>query len=190
MDEPYSSRLGKRTFSATGQRDYLRRLPAEAYRGRAYVHWSMGIENRRSGWLNNSFHVRWREILLHAVARYHLACPAYVLMPDHWHILWIGLGEDSDQRKAAKFFREYSGHLLRESGCQLQKQAYDHVLRDQEQSVDAFSTVAGYILANPERANLSDDWRSYPHLGAIVAGYPVLDTRAHDFWEIFWSILS
>ncbi|QEG33506.1 hypothetical protein Pr1d_07700 [Bythopirellula goksoeyrii] len=31
--------------------DYLKRLPLEYYRGQAYVHWSLTMEDRRTGWL-------------------------------------------------------------------------------------------------------------------------------------------
>ncbi len=70
------------------------------------------------------------------------------------------------------------------------QQAHDHVLRENEREHGAFMTVAYYILANPERARLTDDWRTYPHLGAIVAGYPTLDPREEDYWERFWKIYA
>ena len=189
MNEPESISDRKLPFSATGQpRDYLRRLAPEAYRGRAFVHWSMSLRDRRTGWLTDLFHLRWREILLHTSARFGLVCPAYVLMPDHWHILWIGLREDSDQRKAAKFLREHTGNLLRESACELQQQAHDHVLREKDREHEVFMTVAYYIMANPERARITADWRIYPHSGALVPGYPSLDPRDADFWDRFWKI--
>jgi REP element-mobilizing transposase RayT len=84
---------------------YLHRLPAAAYQGNAYVHWSMTLENRATGWLTPLLHSRFRELLLHTVARYGLLCPAYCLMPDHLHALLIGLRATSDQRVAVRFFR-------------------------------------------------------------------------------------
>ncbi len=190
MDARDSDSDGKLSFSATGNspRDYLRRLAPESYRGQAFVHWTMAIENRRTGWLTEPFHLRWREALLHTIARYHLTCPAYVLMPDHWHILWIGLHDDSDQRKAAKFFREHSGKILQSAECELQKQAHDHVLREKDRARDAFAHVAHYILANPERAGLVADWADYPYLGVLTTGYPSLNPRANDYWDCFWKI--
>lgn len=168
--------------------DYLRRLRPELYQGRAFVHWTMTIEGRRRCWLDALFHARWREILLHATIRYHLVCPAYVLMPDHWHVLLIGTHEQSDQRKAVKFLREQAGRQLCERNCELQKQAYDHILREKDRARDAFTTVAQYILANPQRGNLVEDWKGYPHSGAIVPGYPSLDARDDRFWDRFWAI--
>lgn len=85
------------------------------------------MEARGTGWLNAEFHVRFREVMLHAGARDGLACPPYVLMPDHWHIVWMGLGEHSDQRLATAFLREHVATAF--SGVRLQDRAHDHVLR-------------------------------------------------------------
>jgi len=85
--------------------DYLKRLSAEHYRGHAYVHWSMTIEQRKKGWLVPIFYHQFREVLTHTMFRYGLCCPIYCCMPDHLHLLWIGVLEGSDQRNAVKYFR-------------------------------------------------------------------------------------
>ena len=64
----------------------LPRLSREWYRGRAAVFWTHTMEDRATGWLDAGFHGQFREVLLHVCARYAVACPAYVLMPDHWHV--------------------------------------------------------------------------------------------------------
>jgi REP element-mobilizing transposase RayT len=76
---------------------HLPRLNAAAYRGFAVVHWAMTIRDRRTGWLNAVNHVRLREALLHTAVKYDLLCPVYCLMPDHVHLIWMGLNERSDQ---------------------------------------------------------------------------------------------
>jgi predicted 3-demethylubiquinone-9 3-methyltransferase (glyoxalase superfamily) len=35
-------------------------LAPEWYRGYAFVHWTLTIEDRATGWLDNTFHVRWQ----------------------------------------------------------------------------------------------------------------------------------
>ena len=70
---------------------HLPRLAPEFYRGFAVVHWTITLERRATGWLDDLFHLHFRELLLHAAARQGLLCPAYVLMPDHIHLLWMGL---------------------------------------------------------------------------------------------------
>jgi putative transposase len=71
---------------------------------------------------------------------------------------------------------------------ELQPQAYDHVLREDERKQNAFAKVCFYILANPVRAELmkrEDDW---PFSGAIVPGYPDLYPFQEVYWELFWKI--
>ena len=166
--------------------DYLRRLASANYNGTAAVHWSMTIAGRRTGWLDAAHHTAVRELLLHTLARYRLACPVYCLMPDHGHFFWLGTSPLADQQKAAVFFRRHWNLLLRAKGYELQLQGYDHVLREEERQRGAFAAVATYILENPVRAELTADWRAYPFSGAVVVGRPELDPHAADFWERFW----
>ena len=166
--------------------DYLRRLPEGWYTGYAWVHWSMTIEGRRSGWLDPLSHGALRELLLHVSARYAVICPAYCLMPDHAHFLWLGTGPATDQKVAAAFFRRHWNCQLRARGFSLQKQAYEHVLNEHERDPTVFDDTRVYILRNPERAALVEDWKEWPYSGALAAGYPDLDPRGEGALERFW----
>jgi putative transposase len=168
--------------------DYLRRLPTGWYTGYAWVHWSMTIRERKRGWLDDAMHARIRELLLHTVARHHLVAPAYCLMPDHAHILWLGVAPVSDQLAAAAFFRRYWNRELRPRGFELQKQGYDHVLNEHERNPTAFEDTVLYVLGNPQRAGWVKDWRDWQFLGAVAAGYPDTDPRADGWMERFWLI--
>src|SRR6476620_8883698 len=101
------------------RRDYLRRLPPEHYRGRAIVHWSMAMEDRETGWLVPIFYYKFRELLTHTMFRYGLCCPIYCCMPDHLHLLWVGILDGSDQRNAVKFFRAQLNPVLGKLGPRL-----------------------------------------------------------------------
>lgn len=164
----------------------LPRLERQWYRGRTAVLWTHTLHDRATGWLTPDFHHRFREILLHSCARHDLTCPAYVLMPDHWHLLWLGQSETSDQLQATKFLREHLTPVL--SPHRLQPQAHDHVLREEERARDAIRSAGHYIFENPVRAELTEDWKTWSYIGAIVAGYPRLDPREEDHWERFWKI--
>ncbi|SDR82583.1 hypothetical protein [Opitutus sp. GAS368] len=167
-------------------KSHLPRLAPVAYRGLVPVHWTLTLENRATGWLTPGFHSHFREILLHVCARYGLACPVYVLMPDHMHLLWLGLGPESDQRVAIEFARK---HLRPElAPAQWQHQVHDRVLRDNETLSGAFLAVANYILQNPVRAGLVARWQDHPFTGVCVAGYPDLDLRQEDYRGLFWRI--
>lgn len=171
---------------------HLKRLPPENYRDQAYVHWSMTMDDRKKGWLSPLFHCKFREILTHTLFRYGLCCPMYCCMPDHIHLLWVGLLDGSDQRIAAKFFRTQLNPELEKLGARFQQQPYDHVLSEEDRERSAFGEVVEYIARNPERAGLvgPDGYRQYPYTGCLVPGYPDLIPWQFDFWDLFWRICS
>lgn len=171
------------------EKGHLPRLAPEFYRGRAFVHWTLNIEDRATGWLTPAFHHAWLLMLLHTCARYSLACPTYVLMPDHAHVLLLGLDETgSDQRVAIEFLRKHLRPHL--TPMDWQRQTYDHVLTEAERECGAFQAIAHYILDNPVRAELIPRWQNYPFTGSTVAGYPDLDVRHDGYWDIFWRIYN
>lgn len=169
---------------------YLRRLAPEHCVGRAFVHWSMTVEERRKGWLSPAFHAGFRETLLHALLKEKCACAVYTLMPDHIHMLIVGYEQTSDQRRLCAFARKHINKRLAElsTGYRLQKQAYDHVLREDERLPETFAAIAWYIAENPVRAGLVESACEYPYTGALVPGYPEISFWAEDCWERFWRI--
>jgi putative transposase len=171
-----------------GRSDHLKRLPPEYYRGRAYVHWSMTMEDRKTGWLVPIFYYKFREILTHTAFRYGVCCPIYCCMPDHLHMLWIGILDTSDQLLAARYLRKQLNPILDKLGARLQRECYDHVLREKELERTAFEEVFEYIARNPERASLVKEncFREYLYTGCLVPGYPELKIWEPDYWDRFW----
>ena len=163
----------------------LKRLAPSFYQGRSYVHWIHTIQNRETGWLNHPHHEALRSILVHACARFHISCPVYCLMPDHAHFLFVGIQDSSDQIAANRWIRREWNQLL--GDLSLQEQAYDHVLREADRERDAFAQVVGYILRNPVRKSLVDQWGEWGYSGTVFAGYPKLDPRKPNFWENYWK---
>ncbi len=170
--------------------DYLKRLPPETYRGQAYVHWSLTMEDRKTGWLIPIFYYKYREILTHTTFRFGLCCPIYCCMPDHIHLLWMGILDDCDQRKAMRYFRRQLNPVLEKLEARFQDRPYDHVLREEKREQGAFEQVAEYIARNPERSGLvrADGFADYPYSGCLVPGYPELKPFQKDYWDRFWRI--
>jgi putative transposase len=183
----------------------LPRLEHRCYQAFAAVHWTMKIEPPMPGWLTVPFHEDFRTVLLHSCAREHLFCPAYCLMPDHLHLMWLGLSLQSDQLNAMRFLRTYLNRMLDGKQIEnrklavdsrpqppmrweLQPQAHDHVLGDEERKQNAFAKVCFYILANPVRAKWVKFESDWPFSGAIVPGYPDLYPFQEDYWDLFWKI--
>jgi putative transposase len=195
-------------MSLSGSR-HLPRLEREFYCGPAVVHWTLTVRPATPGWLDDQFHHEFRDLLLHACVRKRLFCPAYCLMPDHLHLMWMGLASDSDQRNGMKFFRLHLNRLLAGDSLQrtesampsragskgrerwiLQTEPYDHVLREEERKRNTFAKVCFYILANPVRGELVKREQDWPYEGAVVPGYPDLHPFQEGFWELFWKLYS
>jgi REP element-mobilizing transposase RayT len=172
---------------------HLPRLSPEHYQGFAAVLWTITLEPRATGWLDERFHAHFRELLLHAAAREGLFCPAYVLMPDHLHLLWLGMRVASNQSDAMRFLRKYlQREFTRRSPTgvefQLQKQSHDSVLTEKDRTRGALARACFYVLDNPRRKGLVEHPRDWPHLGAVVPGYPFLHPLDEDFWPDFWKL--
>jgi putative transposase len=136
--------------------------------------------------LNEHFHAAFREMMLHSAAREGLLCPAYCLMPDHLHFVWMGLGADTDQRNGIKFLRAQLGPFLKPA--KFQHQAYDHVLTLEERQRQAFSLAcAEYVLLNPLKSKLVQEPNEWAFAGAVVPGYPRVNPFDQDFWAWFWK---
>lgn len=168
---------------------YLPRLTEDAYQGLAVVHWTLTLQQGEKILLDELFHLRLRDCLMHTFARKEgagLMCPVYCVMPDHLHMVWMGTNQENDQRRAMAFFRTYLKGAI--APARLQPQAHDHVLREDERRRRMFATVCNYILVNPVEAGLvktSADWK---FSGCVVPGYPTLHPSQPKFWGVFWRI--
>jgi putative transposase len=102
--------------------------------------------------------------LIDAAMKENFTLLVYVFMPDHLHLLVEGT-EKASLPAFVKRFKQSSGFEFKAaSGALLwQKGYYDHVLRRQE----AIEDVARYVLENPVRAGLVQDWNEYPFIGGV-----------------------
>jgi putative transposase len=167
--------------SKKSRQHFLPRLPREYYQGDSVVHWTLTLKQRSTGWLSQDLHCKFRELVLHSAAREGLFCPTYCLMPDHMHLIWMGLRLDSDQLNAMAFLRTHLGRLL--APAEFQNQAHDRALREQDRRENAFAETCRYVMVNPVRACLVEKAEQWHFHGAIVPGYPTLHPLQADFWE-------
>lgn len=107
-------------------------------------------------------------------------------MPDHLHLVWMGLRRDSDPLNGMAFRRRYLEPAL--APAKFQPQAQDSVLRETERERGAFARVCFYILHNPVKAELAARLEAWSFCGAVVPGYPILHPLEPDFWEKFWNL--
>ena len=167
---------------------YLARLARAYYQGDAVVHWTLTVFDRARGWLKEGLHQRFRELMLHAAAREGLLCPVYCLMPDHLHLVWMGLRQDTDQLNGMSFLRTYLEPEL--EPAHFQPQAQDHVMREEQRRKGAFAKVCFYVAANPVRAELVSRAEDWQFLGCVAPGYPKLHPLDADYWPKFWKLYA
>ena len=102
--------------------------------------------------------------MLRASRKHGFAILAYVLMPDHVHVLNEGTRNESDFRKWLTLFRQLSGYWeKRRSRCDLWQEGYwDYTLRDD----DSVAGIASYIVWNPVEAGLVSKPELYAYSGS------------------------
>jgi len=85
---------------------------------------------------------------------------AFVVMPDHVHLLYQSAGDEDLSRtlKGLKGASARSLHLMSHREPPIwQDESYDHIIRDEHE----LKSTWGYIEANPVRKGLVDDPRAY-----------------------------
>ena len=91
-------------------------------------------------------------------------CRVFVVMPDHVHgLIRFPLPERPMKREIADF-KKFTARTL---GIRWQRDFFDHRLRREESEREK----ADYILRNPERAGLVEDWRKWPCFFVAADGF-------------------
>lgn len=140
------------------------RLPRDRYIGERTVAFHATTWDRARVFVADPV-VEHQIMLLERASKMHgCVVPVYCFMPDHAHIMLMGLGPTSDLLGAMTKFKTLSGTWLHGQGLpRWQKDFYDHVMRAGED----WRNHARYIAENPVRAGLASDWSVYPYTGSI-----------------------
>ena len=87
-------------------------------------------------------------------------------MPDHAHLVLLGLSEFSDLRRLAARWKQATGYWYKARyGRSLWMNGYqDRLLRDGESTLD----VVHYVLRNPVRAGLARQIGEFPFAGSDI----------------------
>jgi putative transposase len=139
------------------------RLPPERYVGRIAVAFTACLRNRRCYFVDEASVAVHRQILQAEVEAAHCVAYAYCFMPDHFHLVLLGLRQDSAPLLAMTRFKQKSGFRLRDCDVAWQPSFYDHILRPGADTV----RQALYVLNNPVRAGLAANMSAYPFSGLI-----------------------
>jgi REP element-mobilizing transposase RayT len=147
-------------------RERNHRLPPEYYSGPVIVAFTACVLNRARLFTDEPVVRCFEEILRSEAAAHKCDLVIYVLMPDHCHVLLRGRSDDANALSAMKAFKQKSGYWLSKNrvGFRWQKDFYDHILRGEEETAKHIR----YILENPVRAGIVDDWKEYPFRGSTI----------------------
>jgi len=146
-------------------REKRHRLSRDCYLGMVTVTFTFCIKDHLPAFTDSTSVGAMLNCLRRALDKYQAKNWAYVFMPDHLHCILEGVSESSDLWSAAVCFKKLSGIWLRwhRPGVRWQKDFYDHIHRKEED----LQKQIGYLLANPFRKGLVDDWVEYPYLGSL-----------------------
>ena len=142
------------------------RLPDEYYRELVTVAFTCCIKDKKQNIARKEIVLPCSEILFTESRRSDCDVLAYIFMPDHCHILLQGKSDHADTLKTVNIFKQKSGFLFSKdyNGIEWQKSFYDHILRTDE-DIDKHMR---YILENPVRKEIVEDWKEYPWKGSSV----------------------
>ena len=147
-------------------REKKHRLEPEIYTGQIIVAFTLCVKDRREIFVNIKFFKEIESILKDQLKKFICKAYLYVFMPDHAHLLLGGNDNHSDVKKCVDSFKQKSGFWLFKNYPEYkwQKDYYDHILRKDED----LTTQMKYILNNPVRAGIVENWKDYKMFGSTV----------------------
>ncbi|MBU1298971.1 MAG: transposase [Bacteroidetes bacterium] len=147
-------------------REKKHRLPPEFYRGFQTVAFTLCLKNRTTFFTTRERFEVFEKMLLSSAQKFSCDAQIYLFMPDHCHIILSGKEEQSDPLSAIKSFKQDTGYWLYKnvSDVHWQKDFYDHILRKDED----LPKQIRYILNNPVRKEIVNNWHDYPFRGSTV----------------------
>lgn len=142
------------------------RLDADLYKGFVIAAFTACTKGRVEAFWSKHIFKKCEESLLGAVRDSHCDAVVYLFMPDHCHIILQGKSEQASVLDAMKKFKQRSGYWFSTDVPEVkwQKGFYDHLLRREEE----LEKHVRYVLENPLRKGLVNDWRQYEFKGSSV----------------------
>lgn len=142
------------------------RLSKEAYIGKVRCAFTLCVHDKRRFFVSDHIFHSVGEILLEALMEANCDAHVFLFMPNHCHLLIEGKSEESDLWQCVVNFKRKSRYWLARNHTleEWQKGFYDHILRKDE---DLIKQVR-YILGNPVRKGLVEDWKAYPYKGSTL----------------------
>lgn len=145
-------------------REKKHRLDREQYIGEKTISFTLCVKERKKLFVDDIVFKTLKDILLKEAEKFDISLLLFLFMPDHCHLLVKGNNENSDVKSFIDRFKQKSGFWLAQNKPEFkwQKDYYDHILRDNEDLKNHLL----YILNNPIREKLVDNWKDYNYKGS------------------------
>jgi len=147
-------------------REKKHRLDPTIYTGRIVVSFTLCVQDRKELFINDDIFKKFESILAAELKAGNCSSHVYFFMSDHAHILLSGSSDDSNIKKCIDSFKKKTGFWLYKNKPEYkwQKDYFDHILRKEED----LETLIKYILNNPVRVGLVDNWKQYKYKGSTI----------------------
>jgi REP element-mobilizing transposase RayT len=142
------------------------RLALDNYSGFNIVSFTCCVHDKKQLFVQDPVFFVFEIFLKQSLEKCDCDAHAYLFMSDHVHIILQGKNENSNIWKCMALFKQKTGYRLSKNAPEFkwQKDFYDHVLRKEE---DIRKHVK-YVLHNPVRKDLVEDWKKYPYKGSTI----------------------
>ena len=140
------------------------RIPDFDYVGPLAVFFTISTRSRRPAFLDPEIAGYAVDQILQIAEAFEIELSAYCFMPDHVHVLAMGLHDQSETVTMIVRWKQKTGYWHRQRTREFlwQPGYWERVLRDE----DDVAQAVRYIVANPLRAGLAIDLTTYPWIGA------------------------
>lgn len=147
-------------------REKTHRLPDIMYIGNQTIAFTLCVYKKQNLFVSDEIFTFFEKELLNSLQSYECSAQVYLFMADHVHLIVSGNQKDSNVKKSLELFKQKTGYWLSQNlpKFKWQKDYYDHIIRNDED----IQNQIRYILNNPIRANLVDDWKEYKYKGSTV----------------------
>jgi REP element-mobilizing transposase RayT len=150
-------------------REKKHRLDKNLYVGEKIVSFTICIKDKSNFFISDKIFKTFEEILLDELNNFGCDAIIYLFMPNHIHLITQGKNESADCLELMKMFKQKTGYDASQNYSThiWQKDFHDHIIRDDENLENAVY----YILNNPIRAGLTDDWKKYKYKGSTIYNF-------------------
>jgi putative transposase len=135
-------------------------------------HIIIGAAEKQNIFTDPTINLKVIETLKNSAELYGYKLLSYCLMSDHLHILVQATESPKDLRSFVRGFKSFSTKSTRKNLWQ--RSFYEHILRREENAVD----VANYILNNPVRKGLVEEYKQYKWCKLIIDSGSVASLEA------------